>query len=147
MFYYSKLKISFSWHHLKSNGLIKTSQSPNDIIQVRGSTKMTFFWKKLSGFGHGGGALQRHLVCAPAGVHVIKHFFLRRWRCFKKTWSVLSTTTSFWTRRHLKKLARDKHSSLLGVFAGNEEKKFYNIVAWGQCYKLFIRNLRILVIS
>jgi hypothetical protein len=37
-----------------------------------------------------------------------------------------------WTR--LEKLARDKHSSLVQKFVNYEQKKFYDIGPWGQCY-------------
>ncbi len=36
-----------------------------------------------------------------------------------------------------KVIAKYKHSSLFGLFMSNEEKKFYNIDTWCQCYKDF----------
>jgi hypothetical protein len=32
---------------------------------------------------------------------------------------------------------RDKHSSLLNLFVGEEDKHFYNVDTCGQCYKNF----------
>jgi hypothetical protein len=36
-----------------------------------------------------------------------------------------------------KVIARHKHSSLFGLVFCNEEKKFYNIDTWGQCYEKY----------
>jgi hypothetical protein len=36
-----------------------------------------------------------------------------------------------------KVFARHKHCSLFGLVISNEEKKFYNIDTWCQCYKNF----------
>ena len=34
-------------------------------------------------------------------------------------------------------IARHEHSSLFGLVFCNEEKKFYNIDTWGQCYEKY----------
>jgi hypothetical protein len=47
----------------------------------------------------------------------------------------------------LEMLARDKHSSLLRKFVIYDCKWFYNIGAKRQCYKKFVRNLLIFVLS
>ncbi len=48
----------------------------------------------------------------------------------------------------LERPAREKHSSLLQKFINYVRKKFYNIDAWGQCYKtLFVPDLRIFVLG
>ncbi len=54
------------------------------------------------------------------------------------------------TRKHIprqEKLAMDNHSSLLQKFVYYGMKKFYNIDPPAKVIKLFVRNLRMLVIS
>jgi hypothetical protein len=100
----------------------------------------------LSGFGHGGGALQRHLVGAPAGVHVIKLFFFVADAASKTLECFLNPSVS-WRSTGISKNLSGANSLAYLASLSVMKKKFYNIVAWGQCFKLFIRNLRILVIS
>ncbi len=38
----------------------------------------------------------------------------------------------------LKRLSSGKHSSLAVLSVSKEEKKFYEIVTWAQCYKTFL---------